>query len=344
MAFSFSAPWPDQNSPVLSKINFGVPLPELFKWLEVRDTLLGHNFKTQDITKAVALAQDCKHPDAVWLSSVCKDVSSIDQAREVFLSHQDDARALCFAWWLTDKHDREADWSLIRRSSQMGFPLACCALCERVWDDDGNERVRLAQFAAEQQERDGIFLFACCLQMRVCLNLNDLKRARDNHLIAAELGYVFAARNLSVLMDGESEDLARWIWSGRAASHGWTMTFIPNFPTPVLEFASGSGNASVVFVIGRVLKGKVDKKNREILGQYLLTFDSYSGPATKAVSFYEWQIESARLAVDAWVLVGKRLGIIKDIRRLIGQLIWEARLEANYKGWKVESLGAKELI
>ena len=67
MATSFSSPWPDPNSPVLSKIDFGVPLVELFKWLDVRDTLLGENKRKQDITAALALARDCKHPDAVWL-------------------------------------------------------------------------------------------------------------------------------------------------------------------------------------------------------------------------------------------------------------------------------------
>ncbi len=88
MASFFSRPWPDPNSPVLSKIDFGVPLVELFKWLEVRDTLLGVNKKEQDITKALALARDCKHPDAVWLTSIFegKDVSTKENVREVFLS------------------------------------------------------------------------------------------------------------------------------------------------------------------------------------------------------------------------------------------------------------------
>ena len=52
----FPAPWPDPNSRVLANIDFGVPLVEVFKWLEVRDTFLGQNGKKQDITAAVALA------------------------------------------------------------------------------------------------------------------------------------------------------------------------------------------------------------------------------------------------------------------------------------------------
>ena len=83
---SFSAPWPDQKSPVLLKIDFGVPLVELFKWIDVRDTLLGANERKQDITAALTLALDCKHPDAVWLTSIFegKNVST-EEARKIFL-------------------------------------------------------------------------------------------------------------------------------------------------------------------------------------------------------------------------------------------------------------------
>ena len=78
---SFSSPWPDPNSPVLSKIDFGVPLVELFKWLDVRDTFLGNNFKKQDIPAALALARDCKHSDAEWITSIFegKDVWTKEQ-------------------------------------------------------------------------------------------------------------------------------------------------------------------------------------------------------------------------------------------------------------------------
>ncbi len=118
---SFSSPWPDPNSSVLSKIDFGVPLVELFKWLDVRDIFLGQNLKEQDIPVALALARDCNHPDAVWLTSIFerKDVSTRHEARNVFLAFEHDAHALCFAWWLCD--DRVNDESLLRRAADMGL-------------------------------------------------------------------------------------------------------------------------------------------------------------------------------------------------------------------------------
>ncbi len=70
MASSLSSPLPDPNSSVLSKMDFGIALVELLMWLVVLDTLLCQNERKQDITvtAAVALARDCKHPDAVWLN------------------------------------------------------------------------------------------------------------------------------------------------------------------------------------------------------------------------------------------------------------------------------------
>ncbi len=54
---SFSSPWPDPKSPSLSKIDFDVPLAELFKWLDVRDTFQGGNERKQDKAAALALAR-----------------------------------------------------------------------------------------------------------------------------------------------------------------------------------------------------------------------------------------------------------------------------------------------
>ena len=326
MASSFSSPWPDPNSPVLSKIDFGVPLVELFKWLDVRDTLLGQNCKEQDITSALALARDCNHPDAEWLTSILegKDVSKKEYVREVFLFFENDARALCFACWLTN--DREEDLSLLRRASEMGNAFACSTLC---WDVNEEEAFRLAQFVAAHRERDGFYILGSCFRDgRGCEK--DLNSAEENYLIAAELGDVVAAVEYGGLLD--DSDPARWLWFGRGALHGRPHSFLGYFSKQVELFFSGSGNATVVFLIGRTLNGNIDIEKKEIFGPLSMFFNFVSliGPANQAVSFYSSQIKSARLAVDTWTLLSTRLHVIKDMRILIGKMIWESRYEANY--------------
>ena len=111
---------------------------------------------------------------------------------------------------------------------------------------------------------------------------------------------------------------------------GSPLDFFGSFLIEVRQFFSGSGNASVLFLIGRALKGNIDLEKRRIFGDFF-SFDSFIGPANQAVSFYDSQINSAPLAVDMWTLIATRLHLIKDMRILIGKMIWEARFEATYK-------------
>ncbi len=326
MASSFSSPWPDPNSPVLSKIDFVVPLVELLKWLDVRDTLCGQNFRKLDITAALALARDCKHPDAEWLNSVFegKDVSTKEVA--LLLGQNDDARALCFSWYLSD--DRWNDLSLLRRASEMGSSFACSTFGQ-VWgeNNDEEEAFRLAQFAAAKHERDGFARLGRCLRDAIGRE-KDLNFAKANYLIAAELGHVGAAVEYGCLLD--HFDPFRWLWLGRAALRGSPVLFLESFARQVNQFFSGSGLATAVFLIGRALKGNINAEKKTIFGTSY-NFDSSIGPANQAVTFYDSQIKFARLAVGTWALIATRIHVMKDIRILIGKMIWEARFEANYK-------------
>ena len=335
MASSFSSTWPDPNSRVLSKIDFGVPLVDLFKWLDIRDIFLGQNTRKQDITAALALARDCKHPDAEWLTSIFegKDVSTKEEAKEVFLLSQDgDARALCFAWWLSD--DFWYNLTLLCRAAELGNVFACSTFCRRVRKDE--EAFRLAQFAAARHERDGFYSLG-----RFSYGIGgeeNLTLAKENYLIAAELGFVDAAVDYGLLL-GES-DPAHWLWSSRAALRGVSDYFLDSFPIQVERFSSGAVNASIMFEIGLALKGKIDTGKKAIFGS-TRNFDSIVGPANQAFSFYDSQIKSALSAVDTWTIIGIRFGIVKDVRKLIGKIIWDARVEANYPV-QIESKNARQ--
>ena len=323
MASSFSSPWPDPNSPLLSKFDFGVPLVELFKWLDVRDTFLGQNEREQDVTAALVLARDCKHPDAEWLTSIFegKDVSTKEDVKKVLLLHENDARALCFAWFLTcDRKD------LLRRSAEMGYAFACSTLSSFVWDEDVDEAFRLADLA--QNERD-VYAVRARWYFDEDGDEDDFNFAAQSLLVAAELGHVRAAGVYGSVLDESDPD--RWIWLERSAMRDFPDAFLDSFSNEVEQFFSGSGNPSAVYLIGRTLKGNIDVQRKLIFGRRYYDFDSWVGPANQAVSFYYFQIDSARLAVDTWTLVSTRLRMIKDMRVFIGKMIWEARFEANYK-------------
>ncbi len=155
-------------------------------------------------------------------------------------------------------------------------------------------------------------------------------------MIAAELGNVYAASIYGNFLSNygnflDKSDPACWPWFARAALRGCSNVFLSHFSKQVERFFSGSGTATVVFLIGRALRGNVDEEKQLIFGDNYYLLDSWISPTNQAVSFYDAQTQCARLAVDTWTLVSTRLHLIKDMRIYIGKLIWEARFEANYK-------------
>ncbi len=245
--------------------------------------------------------------------------------KNVLLLHQDDARALCFAWWLSE--DRWKDFSPLRRAAEMGNAFACSVFSGQVLGKNNEQAFRLAQLAATKHERDGFYLLGCCFLHGYYGCEKDITLAKENFLIAAELGDVLAADAYGRLL-GEL-DPTRWLWLGRAALRGFPSSFLQLFSEQVEQFFSGSGNAAIVFLIGRALKGKLDMEKKEIFGNGYC-FDDFNGHANQAVSFYDSQIKSTRLAIDTWTLVSTRLHLIKDLRIYIGKIVWELRFEANY--------------
>jgi hypothetical protein len=95
------------------------------------------------------------------------------------------------------------------------------------------------------------------------------------------------------------------------------------------NFNNGTGYAKIVFAIGRALKGRINNDKRTIFGMDY-SFDARIGPANQTLRFYEFQLQSYRKAVDSWTVVGLRKRVVKDIRKMIGKMIWDAREEAAF--------------
>ena len=129
-----------------------------------------------------------------------------------------------------------------------------------------------------------------------------------------------------------TSDPQRWQWLGRAAARGFSVSFF-RFSEIVERFSTDLTLAPCVFAIGRALKGHVNMEKRTIFGE-IDTFDSLIGSANRAIGFFEFQCAAARKAVDTWCLIARRLGngkVNRDIRKVIGMMIWEARKLANYE-------------
>jgi hypothetical protein len=304
----------------------GVSLATLLEWYKIRDTFFGKNYVSQNIPLALELASTCQHPGARWLTEACdgKDVITIEDAKRIFSAlRQNDARALCFAWLCLDEEEQE-DLTPLRRAAELGFAFAQAWMAVRT---EGEEKFMLAQLAAAQGERDGLFwLGRCFLLGEGCEK--DLDKAKENFLLASELGHVLAMDWLGYLL-GES-DPQRWRSWGQAAALGNIWNFLTNFAKQVELFNSGSGSVAVMFAIGRALQGHVNEQARTIFNNDY-KFNSLVGPAKQAIAFYKVQIKATTAAMRAWSLVGIHFNVVKDVRKLIAKLIWDSREEALYK-------------
>ena len=97
----------------------------------------------------------------------------------------------------------------------------------------------------------------------------------------------------------------------------------------MLQRGIGFQNAQSIFFIGQALCGHVQEAKNSIFDRNFQSVESFQC-AVEAVSFYKNQILDARRAVDEWTKVGMRFKVVKDVRKLIGQLVWEARTQAEY--------------
>jgi hypothetical protein len=77
------------------------------------------------------------------------------------------------------------------------------------------------------------------------------------------------------------------------------------------------------------LNGQIDNDKLEIFRSNLRC-DRNIIPANQAVHFYNFQLQCYRKAVDTWTVVGLRNGVVKDMRNMIGKMVWDAREEAAY--------------
>jgi hypothetical protein len=189
-----------------------------------------------------------------------------------------------------------------------------------------------AEKAAMQKEREGLYWLAMLSKIGVIGDGDghiDHVKAEECFRVAAELGFVPAMCDLGLMFTDSNPQ--KYVWLGKAAAFGESYWFSSMFSRRVNSFFNFelSGSCRVVFAIGRALKGNVNFQKRQIFSSSF-EFDGRIGCAVRALHFYESQLIACRRAVDMWTLVGMRNRVVKDVRNVIGRMIWCLRDEANY--------------
>ncbi len=282
----------------------------------MRDLLTGSNFVDQNVPTALALASTSQHPNCVWLCKLFADHpdEQTPESAKIVLKSSSDVRAKVLAAIVHGVWDLDK----IKEAAVQGDAFAQSIVSMRMdLVDDDADLARFAQLAADQNERDGFASLALDFDMHG----RAPDKARSLYEKAAKLGSVFALSELGF----HFEDYRRWAHWSQALLLGESQNryLISNFADQVRIFeADGDVEPRTLFVIGKCLfKIGLNRLN-------LNEPDAHA--ANQAIQFYIAQITAARQAVDAWTLVGIKKKIVKDVRKLIGQEIWNARQEASY--------------
>lgn len=190
-------------------------------WFHIRDLLFGRNWVSRDLNEALRQTKTCEHPDAKWLASVVLDkgVHSQEKLMEL-LKTVDDVRARSFVALFDGSRD-----AVVEAANQgYGFALALGA----SWTH-GPERMRYAEAAALQFERDGFdWLGDCLLDGDGCKK--DVDRAIQMYKFGAKLGNGASAFSLSRVATYSME---RWFWLSEAAKLANASPFLQYFPNEV---------------------------------------------------------------------------------------------------------------
>lgn len=291
-------------------------------WYEIRDLLLGARFVNRNLNVALTRLKACLHPDARWLvgklAEGTTDFNLTTQLGSWFLVHGDRGLCVCFAALSMRPWSQE----LLRRAADLGDGLAMSCLAR---SSKGDARFSLAMESAKKGDPDGMFQLGCCYKYGDG-HVIDLEQAKQHFCLAGELGHVSSMVSFGCCF--HSSNPRRWLWWGRAAKKGWS-EYLVRFPRQMQKYKRGNVSFSVVMAIGRTILSSIDSERRTIIGSGR-NFSGAIDAAIFASGLFASQIYACRQAVDTWILVAMCMRVGKDVRRLIGELIWADRDVTRY--------------
>ena len=309
------------------------------KWFAARDVFLGINGHEQNLAEGLQLASQCDDEDAHWLcdtfiAAACDGCcggesvapTSPAEARAVFLhAGPTDPRALAFAALVVFPYKKEE----LRQAAELGLAFAQGFLASLL--ADRTEKRAWAFRAAEQGDPQGMCIAAEAVRdecgasevRRSCAALALLRGA-------AERGWMEAQVRFGMTFSWDEPERYTWMAKGRPFVNSFMLDEIPKqleaFDVAAPESAARAARRRVVNEIGRALCGHVDVAEGNVFGRSVKQRQKLLA-AERAVQLYQEWCERWRNAALCWVLVGRRLGICRDVVGIIARMVWAARKE-----------------
>ena len=297
--------------------------PEAIAFYKMRDLLFGDNYQQQNIPAALELAAQCTHPEAVWLTAIFKDkkvLNRFDAKHVLNTLPAEVGRTRYYIGGLTPDHSEGNDENSVAKS--LGYIPAAV---NKHWHPNP-DNMQLYWAAAQYGERHGFYCYGIVLQIFLKRERKQQNKSNPNPKQCFEIAHALGCVKSTLMLANyyHQFDICRWRYLTFAALHNAARDYLEQLDWVIpQEEEDISNNAELCMFIGKTLNTHYKKHTRRIFGWH-----ASSASREKAliiINFYTRQIESCRRAVDAWTLCAWRLGIYKDLRKMIGQLIWNDR-------------------
>ncbi len=284
---------------------------ERIKWFNARQLFFAWFYDTTTAL-GLELARECEHEDARFLVSLFPaGAPTKEKAMAVFLSRRQDARCVCWAAYCGAP---DAD-ELMKQAAIAGNAWAQAFL--------GAENAACAEGAAwleksvAQGENEGMDVLSEYLRDGECCG-KDEARARSLMLEGALLGDPFA-QVVWAECYCEPGSTECFVWLRRAVRNWggarFVMRSVGSRIPEQLQLYDGGGSGRIVFELGLAFSS--DRTN-------LSKLDDVDA-AKRAVAIYGQWSKMAKTAVSCWLWAAKHMGVVKDIRVMIAEVVWEER-------------------
>ncbi len=289
---------------------------ERIKWYHARRAFFDECSESLD--EGLQLARECLHEDARFLCSLFPDgaPATHEEAAAVFLVHKEDARCCCWGANIVPT----APLELLRQSATAGYAYAQVNYSQYIsYNWTGGEEVRMWQDKAlTQGEPEAMMLVALRCEKGTGVPV-DKQRAEGLWREASELGEPRAQFHIAEsFYDRASPE--RFVWLRRSAIQKLKHSKAVLVHEAVLRVANlkRGGSGRLVFEIGAALS------EVEVLSITLQKPELAEGVDSAVGLYAEW-CRDANRALVCWLWLSRQLGVAKDIRLLIADLIWASR-------------------
>jgi hypothetical protein len=290
---------------------------EVVKWHDALDALCFSTAEPEWYLAAFEKVRECAHGDAKWLVPLFPAGARVtrEELLRVMEAQGKDARALFLRGCISP------DNQLLEQAAELGYAPAQARYGSRL---DPVLRVPWARRAVAQGNRLGLTLLAECTLEGTGGCVRDRDAAVALFRRAADLDEHEALFRVGQLVYTDNDWQRFDLWSKAFARDNLYAGYCLA-GAAMAAMRDNNMSSRVVFELGAACKDQVTYDEGEVYALGISADPENVPPLLRCTELHDQWCSDAREAIRCWLLTSRRLGLIKDMRKMIAGLLWERR-------------------